>query len=175
MRRMRYVKAVTVVLACLGWLWPVPPVSAVPPAAEATASPAAFQDVRLGDGGTLAGQLLDAHGQPVAQQSVALLQGTKALVETRTDAAGRFAFRQVRSGVVQLTEGTVCVACRVWTKAAAPPAAQGQALLVAEADVVRGQQPLSALFTNPLVIGLIIAAAIAIPLAIAHQEKSSGS
>ena len=175
MRRMRYVKAMTVALACLGWLLPVSPVSAVPPAAGAKTSPAAFQDVRLGNEGTLAGQLLDANGRPVAQQPVALFQGTKALVETRTDAAGRFAFPQVRSGVYQLTEGTVCVACRAWTNAAAPPAAQGQVLLVAKADVVRGQQPLSALFTNPLVIGLIVAAAIAIPLAIAHKEQSSGS
>lgn len=175
MRRIRYVKAVTVALACVGWLWPVPPVSAGPPAVVATSVPAAFQDVRLGDQNTLAGQLLDSNGQPVPQQSVALLQGAKALVETRTDAAGRFAFPQVRSGVYQLTEGTVCVACRAWTNAAAPPAAQGQVLVIAEAGVVRGQQPLSALFTNPLVIGLIIAAAIAIPLAIAHKEQSSGS
>jgi hypothetical protein len=172
---MRFVQGTAAALACLGWLLPVPPAFAGAPQAKTAAAPTLFQDVRLGPDGTLAGQLLDTNGQPVTQQPIALLQGGKALAETRTDATGRFAFPQVRSGVYQISEGTVCSACRAWTAVAAPPAAQAQLLVVAEAGVVRGQQPLSALFTNPLVIGLIIAAAIAIPLAIAHKENSSGS
>ena len=175
MRLVRGLKAVTVTLACLGWLLPVQATSAVQPSAAGVSSRATVQDVRLGDQGTLAGQLLDASGRPVAEQPVALLQGTKVLAETRTDGAGRFSFPQVRGGVYQLTSGTAWVACRVWTNQAAPPAAQGQVLVVSEGEIVRGQQPISALFTNPLVIGLIIAAAVAIPLAIAHKEKSSGS
>jgi hypothetical protein len=41
--------------------------------------------------------------------------------------------------------------------------------------VVRGQQPLSALLMNPLVIGAVIAAAVAIPLAVHHNHHESPS
>ena len=174
MKLVRCVRVTLVTLACGTWIFPA---SAAQPAAGAAPLPTAFCDVRLSDDGTLHGQWLDAHGAAVAQQTVVLCQGTRALAETRTDAAGRFAFLRIRGGIYQITNGSTAVACRVWTGSAAPPAALQQVLVTDRADVVRGAQPISALFTNPLVIGLIIAAAVAIPLAVHknQQEQASGS
>jgi hypothetical protein len=177
MKLARCLKAVTVTLACLGWLLPVSHAPAAPPPAKAASGPATFHDVRLSPRGDLAGQLLDAAGRPLAAHPIVLVQGAQVLGRTRTDAAGQFVFAQLRGGVYQITNGTVGVACRTWTHQAAPPAAQDRVQLVADAQVVRGQRPISEIFTNPLVIGLIIAAAIAIPLAVhnANQEEPSGS
>ena len=121
------------------------------------------------------GKRSNVAGQPAARQPTVLLQGLQVVAQTHSDAAGRFVFPQVRSGVYQISSGTTCIACRVWTKAAAPPAAQGHVVLRAETDVVRGQQPISHLFTNPLVVGLIVAAAVAIPLAVRNRGGDEGS
>lgn len=175
MRLIRGFRAVTVTLACLGCLLPAGNLPAAPPQNAATPKPV-LQDVRLTQQGTLAGQVLDVNGQPVKQQLIALVQTDKALAETRTDAAGRFAFKQLRAGVYYVTDGRIALGCRVWTNQAAPPAAQPQVLLINGAEHVRGQQPISQLFVNPLVIALVIAAAVAVPLAINHsKEKQSGS
>jgi hypothetical protein len=177
MTLVRWFRATAVTLACLGCLWPVGelPAAEQPAAKPPTAAP--LQDVCLDATGSLAGQAFDAAGQPASRQPMTLLQGSRVVAQTRSDAAGRFVFPQVRGGVYQISNGTANTACRVWTKAAAPPAAQGQVVLRTEAEVVRGQQPISCLFTNPLVVGLIVAAAVAIPLAV-HQsrgEEPSGS
>jgi hypothetical protein len=47
-------------------------------------------------------------------------------------------------------------------------------MMVSSPQLVRGQQPISAVFSNPLLIGLIIAAAIAIPVAI-HNSQDDAS
>jgi hypothetical protein len=41
--------------------------------------------------------------------------------------------------------------------------------------IARGQQPICDLLTNPLVIGLVVAAAIAIPVAIHNADNDSPS
>jgi hypothetical protein len=73
--------------------------------------------------------------------------------------------------------GQRSVTCRAWTHAAAPPAATDQLTVVDGPPLIRGQQPFSAVFTNPLFIGLVIAAAIAIPIAVhnAQHDHPSGS
>ena len=176
MRLLRCCKSMLVTLACLGILLPVHSAAAAPSSASTAPTPT-IHDVRLDAHGALRGQLIDKNGQPCANQSVALGQTSRPLAQTRTDAAGNFAFAPVRSGVYYLTDGRIALACRAWTNHAAPPAAQPRVLLVAGETQARGQQPLSALFTNPLIIGLIIAAAVAIPLAIhkSNQDKQSGS
>jgi hypothetical protein len=176
MTLVRWFRTSTVTLACLGCVLPVGELPAEQPATMPVVA-ASLQDVRLGDNGSLEGQVCDAAGHPVVRQPVTLAQGSQVIAQTRTDGTGCFVFPQVRGGVYQISHGTASVACRVWTKAAAPPAAQGRVLLGSDAQVVRGQQPISCLFTNPLVVGLIVAAAIAIPLAVhkSHSDEPSGS
>lgn len=176
MKTMRWMKAVLVTLACGSWLVPAPPVWGANPVAGAATTPGAIVDVRLSDGGTLRGRLVAGDQRPVAQQPLLLVQSGTPVAAVCSDADGRFAFAQVRSGLYQINSGSSGVACRVWTATAAPPAAHGELVLAAQAPVVRGQQPFGAIFTNPLVIGLIVAAAIAIPLAIHNaNDKPAGS
>jgi len=131
-------------------------------------------DVRLGEDGSFSGQLLDPSGRPLAGQTVLLTQAGKTLAQSRSGDRGEFSFDQVRAGVYQVTIGASAVACRVWTQQAAPPVATSQLAVVTHPDVIRGQQPISALFSNPLFVGLIVAAAIAIPVAI-HNSQDDAS
>lgn len=179
MREMlRLCRASAVSLACLAWLLPVPPSFAAPPVSSAgTAVPNGIVDVRLDEHGAIHGHLLDAGGQGLADQPVVLQQAGGAVSRTQTDGEGCFVLQRVSGGVHQVATGHGLVTCRVWTHAAAPPSATDQLTVVAGQPVVRGQQPFSCIFTNPLFIGLVIAAAIAIPLAVhnAQDDNPSGS
>jgi hypothetical protein len=64
--------------------------------------------------------------------------------------------------------------CRCWAAGTAPPAAQGEVLLVPIGLVERGQRPIGEILANPILIGLIIAAAIALPIAV-HNSKDDAS
>jgi hypothetical protein len=175
---LRISRTSAVSLACLAWLLPVQPGLAAPPVSTAAmAAPAGIVDVRLDAHGAIHGHLLDAFGHGLADRPVVLQQVGGAALQTQTDAAGRFVLRRVGGGVHQLTTGHGTVTCRVWTHAAAPPSATNQLTVVADQQVVRGQQPFSAIFTNPLFIGLVIAAAIAIPIAVhnSQDDQPSGS
>ena len=177
-RLLRVVRTVIVSLACLAWVLPLPLARASQPAGGmVSASAAGIVDVRLDGQRLLRGTVVDTAGQPVAARPVVLQPPDGTVFNTQTDAAGGFVFRDVRGGVHRLVTGDRCVTCRVWTPAAAPPAAAGQLIVVAEPPVVRGQQPFSAVFTNPLFIGLVVAAAIAIPIVVhnAQDDHPPGS
>jgi hypothetical protein len=174
---LRICRASTVSLACLTWLLPVPPSFAAPVSSAGTAAPIGIVDVRLDEHGAIHGHVLNAAGQSLADRPVVLQQAGGAVSRAQTDPAGRFVLQQVSGGVHQLMTEQGTVTCRVWTHAAAPPSATDQLTVVAEQPVVRGQQPFSAIFTNPLFIGLVIAAAIAIPIAVhnSQNDQPSGS
>lgn len=173
MRKLQRMIRVTVVsLACLGWLLPPPLVRASQPGGGGpTAAAAGIVDVRLDERGAVRGILLDGAGQPLARRPVVLRQTSGTAASTETDAAGRFVLRGVSGGVHCLVAGDRSVTCRVWTQAAAPPAATDQLTVVAGPPLVRGQQPIYAILQNPLFIGLVVAAAIAIPIAL-HDDGS---
>jgi hypothetical protein len=169
------IRVTIVSLAALTWLLPLPVVRASHPAGGREA--AAVVDVRLDERGSVRGILIDAAGQPLATRSVVLQQTGAAVCSTETDAAGGFAFRGLAGGVYRLIVGDQTVTCRVWTHGAAPPTATDQLTVVAGPPLIRGQQPFSEIFRNPLFVGLIIAAAIAIPIAVhnAQDDQPSGS
>ena len=179
MRKMRRrVGAVIASLACLALVLPPSGVRASQPAGGGEAAPASgIADVRLDERGLLRGKLVSTTGQPLATRPVVLQQAGGTACSTETDAAGGFVLRGVRAGVHRLVVDERSVACRVWTNAAAPPSAIDQLTVVAGPPLIRGQQPFSAVFTNPLFIGLVIAAAIAIPIAVhnAQNDHPSGS
>jgi hypothetical protein len=70
---------------------------------------------------------------------------------------------------------------RLWAADTAPPGAQRSALLVADGQSVLGQGAPSGFgelrrwVTNPWVISIAVAAAIAIPIAVATRDKVSTS
>jgi len=109
----------------------------------------------------------------LTHQAIVLHQRGKPVAQTQSNDSGEFAFARVSGGVCQLAAGASTIVCRAWTSEAAPPVASDQVTIVASPHVVRGQQPLSVL-SNPLFVGLIIAAAIAIPVAI-HNAQDDAS
>lgn len=173
----RALRGAMVGLACGGLLCP-PGLSAAGPS-QAVQTPArpVIHDVKLDAAGRLAGQVLDLAGQPQVNQKLVLLRDGKPVSECRTDAAGKFHFERLGGGLYQIGLDKAAVACRVWAERTAPPAAKPQVLLVTGDELARGQQPFSELFTNPCFCALIIAAAIAIPIAIhnSQSEPDSGS
>ncbi len=170
-----FCRACAVSLACLMWLLPIRAISAQPASLAGTAAPAGIVDVRLDQHGAIHGRLLDPAGQGLADLPVVLQQAGGAVSRTQTDAAGDFVLQRVSGGVHQLTTAYGTVPCRVWTHTAAPPSATDQLTVVAGQPVVRGQQPFSCIFTNPLFIGLVIAAAIAIPIAVHNSQNDNPS
>jgi hypothetical protein len=133
------------------------------------------RDVALDAQGRIAGQILDAQGQPRARQIITVQRQGAQPVQTRTDAQGRFVLGDLSGGVYQIATSDASVVCRCWTANSAPPAATHELLLVAGEKVQRGQYPITDLLTSgPVLIGLVIAAAIAIPIAV-HNSQDDGS
>jgi hypothetical protein len=170
----RTFRAVTVSWACVALLLPTGQLSAAGPPRPTGGADNPVVDLRLSDDGVLHGSLCDAVGRPVADQVVVLRQGSEAVARVTTDGRGEFAFRQLRGGLYQLTASGATLVCRVWTREAAPPTAFDALRLADGTVVVRGQQPLHCLLTNPWVLGAIIAAAIAIPIAV-HEAQDDAS
>jgi len=157
-------RLLAVTLATLGIVLPTPLLQAADPVQ-------AIPDIALDAHGTLLGTLVDAQGQPQPQALVALQQDGQTLAQTRSDAHGRFAVTGLRGGVYLIVTEHGALPCRAWTAAAAPPSA-GRQLLVPSDAAYRGQYPISDLFiADPILLSLVIAAAIAIPIAV-HNSKS---
>jgi hypothetical protein len=156
------------------------------PTAAATVT-AAFNvsDVSLESDGTLRGQAVTAQGQPLANQAIALDNGvTQTTVST--DSQGQFQFDGVRGGAyrVQVADQTQFI--RAWTDGTAPPSASRGLMVVEGGPTILGQycaspvgcgSPVGAgfagvreAFRNPLVVGGIVAAAIAIPVALHNSD-----
>lgn len=167
---MRVFKTVIVALACLGWLLPPQGFCAPDTVPKSTPAQPPIVDVRTAADGTLGGKLVDQSGKKMTDQLVVLHQAGKAVMQTKTNKQGDFAFHRVRGGVYQIRIDDSGVGCRVWPKDVAPPSAREQLLVVVGAPVVRGQQPIGAAFSSPLFVGAVLAAAIAIPVAV-HNSK----
>jgi len=143
-----------------------------------TAASAAIPDIALGDGGVLEGQVVDDRGAPLAATAVIISQETRETARTTTTKDGRFSVAGLQGGFYQISTQRGSGTYRLWTQEAAPPAARQMATLVAEPQVTRGQMPLSHCFqTKSFLIGAIIAAAIAIPIAVhnSSDDDDSGS
>jgi len=149
-------------------------------AAVAAVARAPIGDVELGRGGLLVGRLVDTTGRPVAGRDVSVVVGDKTIAVSRTDGSGVFAVAGLRGGVHQITTVESARVCRLWAPGTAPPQTPPSLELVAGEDVVRGQwgPPPGNRFlkeakiwaTNPFVVGGIIAAAVAIPIALSDDD-----
>jgi hypothetical protein len=158
-------------LALVGVLMPQP-LLAVDSTASSAASAAKIRDVALDASGTLHGQVLDSRGAVAEGLVLHVLQGGQEVAAAQTDHEGRFQVDGLRGGVYQLATQQSATSYRVWNQRGAPPAAQPTALIIVGQDVVRGQGAFDVL-TNPWVLGGIVAAAIAIPLALDGDDDGS--
>jgi hypothetical protein len=146
----------------------------------------AVSDVALAQGGLLTGQVLDEQMRPLAGADVAIYANGRTVATSATDDNGAFAVAGLHGGFHQITTPHAVQNCRFWAAGTAPPRATQGLRIVDGAGVVRGQwgpPPMVNGFvrnakvwaTNPFVVGSIIAAAVAIPVALSndHDDPSS--
>lgn len=128
---------------------------------------AVVRDVALAADGSLQGQVIRPQGAAGSHVQVVFgrLDGTP--MATMTQADGRFQVNGLRPGIYQFQTATQSDVYRVWAPQTAPPAAQAGIVIVEQETIVRGQNNSAWTYlANPWVMGLIAAAAIAIPLAL---------
>lgn len=162
-------------LACIGMATP-PTAFAADPASEIQRSYGGV-DVALRPGGVLVGQVVDQQGATKANKVVSIQYANQEVVRTTTDANGVFAAQGLRGGQYQILTDDGISVCRLWAADTAPPAARPAALVVADGTVVRGNwgygpmhQWVGWMKSHPYITAGAIAAAIAIPLALADDD-----
>ena len=171
--RLRTLKSTLAALACLGML--AGPLMAADP--DRSLSPPAagrprIHDIALDADRSLHGEVRDVDGKLQPDADVSLWLGTVLVQRVRTGRWGRFAFRGLRGGSYEIRTSATRVTCRAWTAATAPPRAPTTILLLSNTGSVRGQQPLAEAFVfNPFLMGALIAAAIAIPIALHNSDQ----
>ncbi|MDC0935326.1 carboxypeptidase-like regulatory domain-containing protein [Pirellulales bacterium] len=143
-------------------------------------------DVALDGQRGFSGQVLNVEGRPVAGTTVTLYQG-KQQWQTITDADGQYRVADLQGGAYVARVGDQLKQVRAWAPNTAPPGANRGLLMIDGNQLIRGQaycgnpvacgSPVAAGFagmkealSHPLVIGGIIAAAIAIPIAIHNSN-----
>jgi hypothetical protein len=174
MKLAKLIRGTVVTMTCLGMLT----------AQLAQAAQPLVRDVALQTSGVLQGQVLDTQGTPQAGMQVALTQQGKPVAMTQTSQDGRFQMAELKAGVYEIQTPMGVNVCRLWAPQTAPPSAQDGVLVVAGDDVVRGGGACGkgaggkggilggggggalGFLANPWVLGGLVAAAIAIPLAI---------
>jgi hypothetical protein len=157
------------------------------PSAE---QPSVVADVAMTVDGRLIGRVVDGHGQPLGGTPVAVFDQHRQAATTTTDPGGYFAIAGLPSGVYQVAAGEGRTFCRVWAAAAAPPGAYQGVLVVADADLVRGQlgslMPfggmggfggfgmggLSGIFSNAWFAAAAVSASVAAPVAAHNAERN---
>lgn len=164
--RLRLLRSTMMLLACLGLLTS-PVLAAEPVVPGPNVNQRLVMDMVLTEAGGLRGEVWDSLGHPQIAADVMLWKDTELVGQTRTDADGQFQFEGLRTGMYRLATPEATVACRVWGKTVAPPNARQSLLVVTNMYSARGQQPINEVFCfNPFLMGTIIAAAIAIPIAV---------
>ncbi|MEZ6088374.1 MAG: carboxypeptidase-like regulatory domain-containing protein [Pirellulaceae bacterium] len=121
---------------------------------------------------SLEGTALDNDGKPAAGKIVVLGRDGKMIAKTFADDTGRFRFTAMRSGDYQIATAEAGAFVRCYQRSVAPEGAVPQVLVSRGAMIARGQQPASVLL-HPLLIGLVIAAAIVIPIVVSNSDDAS--
>lgn len=130
--------------------------------AEPTQVPIAVQDVRLRDQGLLVGRAVTNQGAARENVKVRLAFQGKTVAEATTNQNGLFAVKGLRGGVHVVESTGKRELVRLWTAEAAPDAA-ADGLVLAEGQIVRGQEGAdgvgSFLADNLVGVGIISATA----------------
>lgn len=135
-------------------------------------SPAVY-DVALQAGGAMHGQVVDAQGNSCGQVTVRVVRTSDPtpLAIVQTDSQGRFAVNGLSGGVYRVETPAGASVYRLWAPNTAPPSATTSALVMQGDPTIRGN--LGGLgFFGWTLIGLGVAAAIAIPLALDDDDAS---
>lgn len=179
MKRTGIIRRIAATLACAGFISGQAVQAASPmlnPAAnqvQQTATAQQIRDVGLSAGGVLRGQVVDSLGTAKAGSTVIVVKNGQVAGTAKTDATGAFEVAGLSGGVYQIQTEQGGGNYRLWAPRTAPPAASDSALIVNSNDVMLGQdRPIMSWLSNPWVLGGLVAAAIAIPLALDHDSGS---
>ncbi len=96
-------------------------------------------DYLLGQGGVLAGSVLNQGGLPVSGLPVQVLHEEHVIATAVSDEKGQFAVQGLRNGPHTVRLGASQQPVRLWSNTAAPPAAVSRMAIVVDEEVVRGQ------------------------------------
>jgi len=126
-----------------------------------------IDDIALDTQGKFHGQVVRENGAIASDVMIHVLKNGREVTTASTNEEGQFEISGLKGGVYQLVTGESGVMYRVWAPRTAPPAAKQVALLVDDHGVIRAQdRPVLNFLTNPWVLGVGVAAAIAVPLAL---------
>ncbi|GIW93684.1 MAG: hypothetical protein KatS3mg110_1725 [Pirellulaceae bacterium] len=128
-------------------------------------------DIHLGPQGELRGVYVDETGRGQAGVPIEIRHQLRPVARCVTGVDGEFCVTGLRGGLYQVVGPNAATAARLWAAGTAPPQAAERLTVAAQTDLVRGQRPFAEIITNPLVIGAVIAAAIAIPIAVHNSGK----
>jgi hypothetical protein len=178
-------KSIAASLACLPMILPPSALAAAPqptrvqrPHTHLNPRQSVIVDVALRDRGQLSGRVVIADGTAVAGAPVSLAYRGQDIARTATDTQGRFALVGLRGGVYQFNTPGSTRSVRLWAPRTAPPAAQQVVTLVVQPQpVVRGQSIDAGgpgLITKSLIVGGVVATAVAVPLATRSRGHSGG-
>jgi len=137
-------------------------------------------DVALQNDGLLRGQFVDKQGQPLSAAEIQITDGHKQW-RAETDANGQFQLTKLSGATYRLQVGQQVQILRAWADGTAPPSATKGLLLVRDGDIILAQNCGSPVcgsairaakhpLANPWIIGGLVAAAIAIPVAIHNSD-----
>ncbi len=175
----RNARFVAVLLATSNWVLPIAQVHGFgPPTDSQLTAPRTkavyVNDIALGKSGQLTGYVFSHQGQPSADFHLKVTQNGRPAVEVVTNKQGQFQVDALRGGKFQVAAGKQIYLCRGWAAGTAPPKARDQLLVVPDGVIQRGQRPIGDLFVaDPIMVGLIVAAAIAIPIAVYNSRDDS--
>ena len=132
------------------------------------------RDVVSTENGAFTAQVMSSSsGSPLVSESVSLSRDNEVIAAARSSNDGTVSFAGLDTGLYELQVGGSIQYVRLWHPKKAPPSAIHQLLLVKDRDVQRAQQDFCCclLGQEPIMIGVLIAAGIAIPLAV-HESGS---
>jgi hypothetical protein len=132
-------------------------------------------DVALSDGGTLEGLVVNAQYTGLPGVPVTLQSQDRNVVQTTTDANGRFVVQDLRGGVYQVATAQSNGTFRLWAPRTAPPAAGNRAVVYVQNNgpVNGGGNGIKYFLGHPLILPAIIASAIAVPIAVSSSHRSA--
>jgi hypothetical protein len=190
MNTARFVRGVVLSLATFGTC--VPEIAC---AAELPTPP--VLDVALRDGGVLQGRVVNLQGSGVPGTSVTLRAGDRTVAAGTTAADGSFRAEGLKGGMYQVVTVQGQGIYRLWSAGTAPPAAQSEVIVYTQNRAVDSRVVvytqnccndgccnsgccggccsdgcLKMLLCNPIVIGGLVATAVAVPVALNQWHHS---
>jgi hypothetical protein len=165
----RFRRCLCVLLSATTFSWGIPVQvfaqdSAGPTVEALAANPVEAVSVRLGSDRYLRGVAKTAEGKPAADVPVVLGVNGRVVGRVIADKEGKFAVGPLKPGKYQVATRDAVAMLAVHAPESAPQDSADTIEVSRPAMVARGQTP--GMLTNPWFIGLVVAAAIAIPLAI---------